>query len=92
LRDTVPLTRFTVPIFYIAMSIRQIRINSPETIRARIGEFKGKTIQVVLGSSVAVTGILKDVNENGIVLENGRLKKNAYAFSDIAEIYFDQVV
>ncbi len=74
------------------MSIRQIRISSQETIRTRISEFKGKTIQVVLGNSVATTGILKDVDENGILLENRRLKQNRYPFSDIAEIYFDQVV
>ncbi len=74
------------------MSIRQIRISSPETIRARIGEFKGKTIQVVLESSIATLGVLKDIDEKGIVLENRRLKKNRYSFSEIAEIYFDQVV
>ena len=74
------------------MSIRQIRISSPETIRARIGEFKGKTIQVVLESSIATLGVLKDIDEKGIVLENRRLKKNRYSFSEITEIYFDQVV
>ncbi len=91
MRGTVPLTRFTV-LIYVAMSIRQIRISSPETIRTRISEFRGRTIQVVLESNVATTGILKDIDDSGIVLENRRLKKNRYAFHDIAEVYFDQVV
>ena len=74
------------------MSIRQIRLNSAEQIRKRIGEFKGKTINLVLRNQTAMLGELKEVLEDGIILENRRLKKNRFMFSEISELYFDQIV
>jgi hypothetical protein len=74
------------------MSIRQIRLNSVDQIKTRIREFEGKRVQVVLSNNTAFYAKVKSVSENGIVVENGRLKKNLLPFNSIAEIYFDQPV
>lgn len=74
------------------MSIRQIRLNSIDQIKARIKEFEGKRIQVVLSNSTSVYGELKSVEAKGIVLQNQRLKKNLLPFDSITEVYFDQQV
>ena len=76
----------------IFMSIRQIRLNSIEQIRKRIGEFKGKTINVVLSNQTAMLGELKEIHDDAIILENRRLKKNRFLFDEISELYFDQIV
>ena len=74
------------------MSIRQIRLNSAEQIRKRIGEFKGKTINLVLHNQTAMLGELIEVQADSIVLENRRLKKNKFLFEEISELYFDQII
>jgi hypothetical protein len=72
------------------MSIRQIRLNTLEQIKSRVREFQHKNIHIVLTDRTAVLGILKEIDAEGILLENKRLKKNRYAFAEISELYFDQ--
>lgn len=67
-------------------------MNSVDQIKTRIREFEGKRVQVVLSNNTAFYAKVKSVSENGIVVENGRLKKNLLPFNSIAEIYFDQPV
>ena len=67
-------------------------MNSIEQIRKRIGEFKGKTINVVLSNQTAMLGELKEIHDDAIILENRRLKKNRFLFDEISELYFDQIV
>jgi hypothetical protein len=74
------------------MSIRQIRLNSTEKIRQRMPEFKGSKINIILTDQTAMMGELISLDEEGIVLENRRLKKNRFLYRDIAELYYDQIV
>jgi hypothetical protein len=74
------------------MSIRQIRLNSSEQIKSKIGEFKGDRIHIVLTNKTAETGKLISVEAEAVILENGRKKKNRFLFREIAELYFDQKV
>jgi hypothetical protein len=74
------------------MSIRQIRLNSSEQIKSKIGEFKGERIHIVLSNKTAETGKLISVEAEAVILENGRKKKNRFLFREITELYFDQKV
>jgi hypothetical protein len=74
------------------MSIRQHRIDSPARIKEKIADLKGKKITIVLSNSTSVFGRLTSVNGDHVVVENGRLVKNSYPFSEIKELYFDQNV
>lgn len=74
------------------MSIRQIRINSQEQIRQRMKEFIGKKIQLVLTDQTSALGELERVESDGIILVNGRMKKNRIGYTQISELYFDQII
>ncbi len=74
------------------MSIRQHRIDSREKIRSKIPYLKGKKITLVLANNTSVLGELKEVLPDSVVLMNGRLRKNAFSFNDIRELYFDENV
>ena len=74
------------------MSIRQHRIDSPQKIREKIAAFKGKKITLVLANNTSVLGELREVLPESVVIINGRLKKTEFHFSDIKELYFDEIV
>ena len=74
------------------MSIRQHRINVPEKVREKIRDLKGKKITLVLADNTSVLGELKEIEADGVILVNGRLRKNKFSFESIKELYFDQVV
>ena len=74
------------------MSIRQHRIDSPERIRSKMPDLKGRKITLVLADQTAVLGELVAVDTNDVTVKNGRLKKVRYSFTDIRELYFDQIV
>jgi hypothetical protein len=90
LHSITSLTRFTVK--DLPMSIRQRRFDSPEKIREKINGLTGKKLTLVLSDSTSVLGELKSVDADGVVLMNGRLKKNRYLFPAIKELYFDENV
>jgi hypothetical protein len=71
---------------------KQVRLSNSAEIKARINEFIGKKINIVLENKMVFFGELKDVKENEIVLLNMRLQKMSYRFKDIAELYFDVIV
>ena len=74
------------------MSIRQHRLDSIEKIKAKIGELKHRKITLVLANSTAVLGELREVSAEDVVLRNGRLRNNRFSFSEIRELYFDEIV
>lgn len=71
------------------MGTRQTRISDPAQIRERIRAFAGKKINIVLTDNTAMVGVLVQVRENEITLQNMRLKNITYSLNTIAEIYFD---
>jgi hypothetical protein len=77
------------------MSIRQHRIDSIEKIKARIREYLGKKITLVLSNQTSVLGELKSVEGEEIqllVIVNGWSKTIKISFPQIKELYFDQVL
>ena len=74
------------------MSIRQIRLNSIEVIKDRIVSYKGKKINLVLANNTSVYGELMAVESEGVVIKNQRLREVRLPWSNIIELYFDQIV
>jgi hypothetical protein len=73
------------------MSIRQHRFDTIAVIKNKIGDLKGKKITIVLANNTAVMGELKSVESEAVVIMNGRLRNNRFLFSEIKELYFDQI-
>ena len=71
------------------MSTRQLRLNTAEQIRKRLGEFTGKKINIVLNDNTVILGQLKAMNDREVEILNMRLKKVILPLSTINEIYFD---
>jgi hypothetical protein len=77
------------------MSIRQQRIDAIDKIRARISDFKGKTITLVLANQTSVLGLLTACDPDSVSLSivvNGWKKTMRIPFTQIKELYFDHVV
>jgi hypothetical protein len=73
-------------------STKQIRLSSAVQIRARIKEFLGKKINIVLADNRVIIAELHAVSASGIEVINMRLKKNHYPFEQLYEVYFDVIV
>lgn len=73
-------------------STKQLRLSDPALIKARIKEFLGKKINIVLADNRVIIGELSDVGPLEIVLINMRLKKMRYSFNQLSEVYFDVLV
>jgi hypothetical protein len=73
------------------MSIRQHRFDSIAKIKTKIGDLKGKKITIVLANNTAVMGELKAVESEAIIVMNGRLRNKRFLFTEIRELYFDQI-
>jgi ribosome maturation factor RimP len=74
------------------MSIRQIRLNEISKIKAGITRYIGRRINIVLENKTSLYGELKEVNSEGIIVENRRLKKIKILFNELNEVYFDEIV
>jgi hypothetical protein len=71
---------------------RQLRLSDPAQIRKRIGEFLGKSVNVVLADNTVMFGELVAVETSGIKLRNMRCKTLSYPFNTIRELYLDTIV
>jgi ribosome maturation factor RimP len=77
------------------MGIRQQRIDAIDKIRARISDFKGKKITLVLANQTSVLGLLTTCDNDYVSLSivvNGWKKTIQIPFAQIKELYFDHVV
>lgn len=74
------------------MSIRQLRLTSPDQIKNGINDLIGKPVNVVLNDKTVVLCKLQSVDHNGVVVQNMRLKALRFLFTNITEIYFDKIV
>jgi hypothetical protein len=74
------------------MSIRQRRLNTAEKIKEEVKNLQGKKITLVLANNTSVFGELAKAESDGLVMINGRLKKNHFPFPTIKELYFDEIV
>jgi hypothetical protein len=68
---------------------RQLRLSDPAKIRERAKDLVDKKINIVLSDNRGVFGVLKAVTLDSLIIQNMRLKKMTYPFSQISEIYFD---
>ena len=73
------------------MSTRQQRLTSTSQIQKKIDQLVGKKINLVLSNGTVVFGRLDNANAEVLTMENGRLKKINYPFSEISELYFDMI-
>ena len=73
------------------MSTRQQRLTSTSQIQKKIDQLVGKKINLVLSNGTVVLGRLDKANAEVVTMENGRLKKINYPFSEISELYFDMI-
>jgi hypothetical protein len=73
-------------------STKQLRLNNAAQIRARVKEFLGKKINIVLADNRVIIGELQGVSASGIEVINMRLKKTYYPFEQLYEVYFDSIV
>jgi hypothetical protein len=73
------------------MSTRQLRLTSVDSIRKNLNRLSGKNITLVLTDKTVMFGKVLDVQSDGLVIVNGRLKKAIYTLTDISEIYFDSI-
>jgi hypothetical protein len=73
------------------MSTRQLRLTSVDSIRKNLNRLSGKNITLVLTDNTVMFGKVLDVQSDGLVIVNGRLKKATFTLTDISEIYFDSI-
>ena len=73
------------------MGTRQTRISDPLQIHEQIRAFAGKKINIVLTDNTAMVGVLVQVKDTEITLQNMRLKNITYPLNTIAELYFDKL-
>jgi hypothetical protein len=71
------------------MGIRQLRISDREEISRRIRDLKGKKIQIVLATGAAYFGVVHDISDGKLILENMLNKKVTYPVTSLSEIYID---
>jgi len=71
---------------------RQIRLDNPDLIKTRLAANIGSTIQVVLINGTISTGSVLRISTTSLILQNFRQKKMEFRFSEIAEVYMDQIV
>jgi hypothetical protein len=71
------------------MSTRQLRLNTPDEIRKRLGQFTGKKINIVLSDQTVCLVILLGFDGSVLKVSNMRLKTTSIPLSRISEIYFD---
>jgi hypothetical protein len=71
------------------MGNRQLRISDHAAILVKIRELKGSKIQVVLNTGAAYFGIVREVTNESVILENMLNKKVTYPVKSLSEIYID---
>jgi hypothetical protein len=71
------------------MGIRQLRISDRQEIARKIPDLKGKKIQVVLTTGAAYFGVVHDITNGTLILENMLNKKVTYPVTSLSEIYID---
>ena len=71
------------------MSTRQQRLNSPELIRNKMQDFRGKKVNVVLQDNTVILGIVKRVDASFLELTNMRLRDVKIPIDEIYEMYYD---
>jgi hypothetical protein len=71
------------------MGIRQLRISDRKEIFRKIRDLKGKKIQIVLTTGAAYFGVVHDVTDEKLILENMLNKKVTYPVTSLSEIYID---
>jgi hypothetical protein len=71
------------------MSTRQLRLSDPAQFRSKTKDLVGKHIHLVFTDSTSITGLLKAVDNDQVILVNTRQKEIKRRFDNIAEIYLD---
>ncbi len=71
------------------MGNRQLRISDHGEISRKLHNLKGVKIQVVLDSGVAYVGVVREISNDNVVLENMLNKKVTYPVKSLTEIYID---
>ena len=71
------------------MTIRQLRLGTPEQIRKRSKDLTGKKINIVLCNRTVLFGELKMVNDKELAFVNMRQEDVSLALKDISEVYLD---
>ena len=73
------------------MHTRQLRLNDISKITARMQEFAGKNITLVLHDGRTTTGKVETIAADSVSLLNQRNKSMTFRFNDVAELYFDTI-
>jgi len=71
------------------MSVRQIRLSTPELIQKRLKEYTGKKINIVLCNNAVFFGELKSVDNTQLTFVNMRQEPVSLLLKEISEVYLD---
>ncbi len=71
------------------MATRQLRLNTREQIRQRLGEFTGKKINIVMTNGTVLFGELRNITDETLTFLNMRLEPVALPLTDVSEVYLD---
>lgn len=71
------------------MSKKQLRIRGTNDIKARVGELVNNETSIIKKNGMVVLGNLMRLDDDYLVVQNGRRKQVLIAIDEVEEVYID---